>query len=156
MQVTVCGHPCRPVWFQSSHLYPLPLLFFAFSGSPFFLCLKTIISFLFKYPPIERVFSDRCWIEDKIFPTSETFFESSYNQRSNSWWCPRTGACWTLVPIVPLGNGILHWPVSLHLSSECKEKSIFSFNLNWIFQLVRALQNEVYSPSVILKGKICN
>lgn len=35
---------------------------------------------------------------------------------------------------------------------ECKEKSIFSFNFNWIFQLVRALENEVYSLSVILKG----
>lgn len=35
---------------------------------------------------------------------------------------------------------------------ECKEKSIFSFNFNWIVQLVRALENEVYSLSVILKG----
>lgn len=33
-----------------------------------------------------------------------------------------------------------------------QRKIIFSFNFNWIFQLVRALENEVYSLSVILKG----
>lgn len=47
-QVTVSvWTPCRQVWFLPSHLSPRPLLFFAFSGSPF-LFLKTTISFLFK------------------------------------------------------------------------------------------------------------